>query len=204
MVIVCTNLVQCFDSQSFICFKLHFIAAVGNGISGAGSLDSLPCVASPPGPESLPPLPGLPGLSSGPPSLPTLPLLPTVAPMMVPPMFGAGAMMPMEMRQPPLGRMSPGPRDVGNRSYESRSPSPEYDRYRHRDSSPTSRSERYVNGGGRYYRDSRERSPDRYSSRSERSDRGERGDMYRENDRQLGARNGKDFILWFIESLKSI
>merc|ERR1719323_3053644 len=100
-----------------------------NGLMSAASLDSLPGAASPAGPESLPPLPGLPsssalpGLSSAPPSLPALPLLPN--PLMVAPMFGgAGGMMSMEMRQPPLGRMSPGPRD-NNRSYESRSPSPE-------------------------------------------------------------------------------
>merc|ERR1712098_381254 len=80
-------------------------------------------------------------------TLPSLPLFPNPA-MMVPPMFPPGGMMPMEMRQPPLGgRMSPGPRD---RSYNSRSPSPEYERgyrgssgrYHDRDASPTSRSER--------------------------------------------------------------
>merc|ERR1712227_1043302 len=125
---------------------------VSNGLNSAASLDSLPGPSSPSGPESLPPLPGLPGMSttSLPPALPTLPLLSN--PMMVPPMFGAGGILPMEMRQPPLGgRMSPGPRD--NRSYGSRSPSPEYDRgyrgggsgrYRDRDASPTSRSERRI------------------------------------------------------------
>merc|ERR1712198_755189 len=130
----------------------------GNGLGSAPSLDSLPGLpgASSPGPESLPPLPGLPelpGLSSAslqPSSLtalPSLPLFPNPA-MMVPPMFPPGGMMPMEMRQPPSGgRMSPGPRD---RSYGSRSPSPEYERgyrgssgrYHDRDASPTSRSER--------------------------------------------------------------
>merc|ERR1712058_98599 len=99
--------------------------------------------------------------------------------------FPPGGMMPMEMRQPPLGgRMSPGPRD---RSYNSRSPSPEYERgyrgssgrYHDRDASPTSRSERRASpprhrGGSparseRYYdrRHSRDGSRDRYSSRSE-------------------------------------
>ena len=127
-------------------------SVVSNGLNGAASLDSLPGPSSPSGPESLPPLPGLPGMSttSLPTALPTLPLLSN--PMMVPPMFGAGGILPMEMRQPPLGgRMSPGPRD--SRSYGSRSPSPEYDRgyrgggsgrYRDRDASPTSRSERRI------------------------------------------------------------
>ena len=132
--------------------------------------------------------------------------------------------MPMEMRQPPLG----GPRD--NRSYTSRSPSPEYDRYRDddrdryrggsgryrdRDASPTSRSERrhsplrnrgvsparseryYSSASGgrdRYYerRSSRDGSGDRGSTRSERSDRGER---YRDQDRdtrqKISDRNGE-------------
>merc|ERR1719147_27084 len=190
---------------------------VGNGLGSAPSLDSLPGLpgASSPGPESLPPLPGLPelpGLSSAslqPSSLTALPSLP---------LFPPGGMMPMEMRQPPLGgRMSPGPRD---RSYGSRSPSPEYERgyrgssgrYHDRDASPTSRSERraspprhrggsparreryYGNSNGgrgdRYYdrRQSRDGSRDRYSSRSERSDREER---YRDDrDRQLSVRNG--------------
>ena len=114
-------------------------SVVSNGLNGAASLDSLPGPSSPSGPESLPPLPGLPGMSTTtlPPALPTLPLLSN--PMMVPPMFGAGGILPMEMRQPPLGgRMSPGPRD--SRSYGSRSPSPEYDRG-------------YRGGGSGRYRD---------------------------------------------------
>merc|ERR1719410_2857299 len=92
-------------------------------------------------------------------------------------MFPGGGLMPMEMRQPPLGRMSPGPRDRSTRSYDSRSPSPSYrsPRYRDRDHSPTSRSERRpsplsVRHRGpsparseRFYRDRRER--ERYYSR---------------------------------------
>merc|ERR1719195_539787 len=114
-------------------------------------------------------------------------------------MFPAGGMMPMEMRQPPLGRMSPGPRDR-TRSYDSRSPSPQYHRsprYRDRDHSPTSRSERRPSPPSarhrgpsparseRFYRERREReryysrdrslSPDREDSRSERSDRNRAG-----------------------------
>merc|ERR1719225_1371117 len=83
-------------------------------------------------------------------------------------MFPAGGMMPMEMRQPPLGRMSPGPRDR-TRSYDSRSPSPQYHH------SPTSRSERRPSPPSarhrgpsparseRFYRERRER--ERYYSR---------------------------------------
>merc|ERR1712168_617994 len=79
---------------------------------------------------------------------------------MVPPIFQPGTMLPgippmLEMRQPPLGRMSPGPRDRSTRSFSSRSPSPEYERYRggsgrysnrdrDRDMSPSSRSERRM------------------------------------------------------------
>merc|ERR1712012_1009366 len=141
-----------------------------NGLMSAASLDSLPAAASPAGPESLPPLPGLPsssappGLSSAPPSLPSLPALPLLPnPLMVAPMFGgAGGMMSMEMRQPPLGRMSPGPRD-NNRSYESRSPSPEYERgYRGERSG-------YRDSSGDKYRDNSPRSERRHSgARSER------------------------------------
>merc|ERR1719297_19835 len=93
---------------------------------------------------------------------------------MVPPLFSTGTMLPgmppmMEMRQPPLGRMSPGPRDRSTRSFSSRSPSPEYERYRggsgrYRDMSPGSRSERRM-------------SPSRRGpspTRSERNYRGER------------------------------
>merc|ERR1711892_868111 len=131
--------------------------------SGPNSVTSASYPTSPSGPESLPPLPGLPGissLSSGlPTSMPGMTGMPLLAnPMgMVPPMFQPGAMLPgippmLEMRQPPLGRMSPGPRDRSNRSISSRSPSPEYERYRggsgryssnrDRDMSPSSRSER--------------------------------------------------------------
>ena len=128
--------------------------------------------------------------------------------MMVPPMFGAGGpMMPMEMRQPPLG----GPRD--NRSYSSRSPSPEYhDRYRggrYRDTSPTSRSERRHsplrgNRGAsparseRYYSSSASGGRDRYYERRGSRDgsgdreRSERGERYRDQDRQkISVRNGE-------------
>merc|ERR1711892_1394565 len=134
--------------------------------SGPNSVTSASYPTSPSGPESLPPLPGLPGISSLSSGLPTsmpgmtgmtgMPLL--ANPMgMVPPMFQPGGMLPgippmLEMRQPPLGRMSPGPRDRSNRSISSRSPSPEYERYRgssgryssnrDRDMSPSSRSER--------------------------------------------------------------
>ena len=106
-------------------------------------------------------------------------------------------MMPMEMRQPPLGRMSPGPRDRSNRSYDSRSPSPQYRSPRYRGHSPAARSERRPSPPARhraasparserYYRreDRREdrrsdraerysssRDPSPYSTRSERSDR---------------------------------
>merc|ERR1711892_793652 len=131
--------------------------------SGPNSVTSASYPTSPSGPESLPPLPGLPGissLSSGlPTSMPGMTGMPLLAnPMgMVPPMFQPGGMLPgippmLEMRQPPLGRMSPGPRDRSNRSISSRSPSPEYERYRggsgryssnrDRDMSPSSRSER--------------------------------------------------------------
>ena len=100
----------------------------------------------------------------------------------------------MEMRQPPLGRMSPGPRDRrGYDSRDSRSPSPQYRSPRHhraRDYSPATRSERRPSPppgrhrassparSERYYRDRRERfrysssrDPSPYSTRSERSDR---------------------------------
>eukprot|EP00092_Neocalanus_flemingeri_P025250 GFUD01027382.1.p1 GENE.GFUD01027382.1~~GFUD01027382.1.p1 ORF type:complete len:1768 (+),score=522.48 GFUD01027382.1:102-5405(+) len=154
-----------------------------NGVHTSGSLDSLSLgqgdihgsgpnsitgssfPTSPTGPESLPPLPGLPGISSLgsvlPPSMPGMTGMPLLAnPLgMVPPLFQAGSMLPgippmLEMRQPPLGRMSPGPRDRSNRSFSSRSPSPEYERYRgglgrpysnrDRDTSPSSRSERRM------------------------------------------------------------
>merc|ERR550519_779091 len=127
------------------------------------------------------------------------------ASLMMPPagglMFPPGGLMPMEMRQPPLGRMSPGPRDRSTRSYDSRSPSPQYHRSppsasgRYRDHSPTTRSERRPSPPSarhrgpsparseRFYRDRREReryysssrdrslSPDREDSRDDRSDR---------------------------------
>merc|ERR1712173_512228 len=128
--------------------------------SGPNSVASASFPTSPTGPESLPPLPGLPGISSlssgmpnSVPGMPGMPLLPN--PMsMVPPIFQPGTMLPgippmLEMRQPPLGRMSPGPRDRSTRSFSSRSPSPEYERYRggsgrYRDMSPSSRSERRM------------------------------------------------------------
>ena len=100
-----------------------FLADGCNGV--APGLDSLPGPATPAGPESLPPLPGLGTLPSLPAALPSLPLLPQLPAMSLLP--GAMPLLPgpMEMRQPPLGgRMSPQPR------YSSRSPSPEYERYR--------------------------------------------------------------------------
>merc|ERR1719357_2522249 len=133
--------------------------------SGPNSVTSASIPTSPSGPESLPPLPGLPGISSlnssipnpGMPGMTGMPMLPNPL-NMVPPLFQPGTMLPgmppmLEMRQPPLGRMSPGPRDRSNRSFSSRSPSPEYDRYRgssgrynnrDRDVSPSSRSERRM------------------------------------------------------------
>ena len=225
-----TCFVNLFNLHIFKCYFLYMrvncfpISVTTNGLGSAPSLDSLPCPASPSGPDSLPPLPGLPSLpgmssalsSAGPVSLPPLPLIPGPG-MMLPPMFGPGGpMMPMEMRQPPLG----GPRD--SRSYTSRSPSPEYDRYRggagryrDRDASPTSRSERrlspprhrgssparserYYNsassGRDRYYerRGSRDGSGDRGSTRSERSDRRERyRELDRDSSRQITVRNGE-------------
>merc|ERR1719220_320049 len=181
-----------------------------NGLHSAGSLDSLTgpqsLPTSPPGPESLPPLPGL-SSACLPPTLPAMSMMPSS--LMMPPaglIFPPGGLMPMEMRQPPLGRMSPGPRDR-TRSYDSRSPSPQYHRsprYRDRDHSPTSRSERRPSPPSarhrgpsparseRFYRDRRERerdryysssresrdrslSPDREDSRSERSERNRAG-----------------------------
>jgi len=138
--------------------------------SGPNSVTSASIPTSPSGPESLPPLPGLPGISSlnssipnpGMPGMTGMPMLPNPL-NMVPPLFSTGTMLPgmppmMEMRQPPLGRMSPGPRDRSNRSFSSRSPSPEYERYRggsgrysnrDRDMSPSSRSERRMSPGRR-------------------------------------------------------
>merc|ERR1719431_2062473 len=170
--------------------------------SGPNSVASASFPTSPSGPESLPPLPGLPGissLSSGlPTSVPGMPGMPLLAnPMsMVPPIFQPGTMLPgippmLEMRQPPLGRMSPGPRDRSTRSFSSRSPSPEYERYRggsgrysnrdrDRDMSPSSRSERRMSPcrrgpsptrSERNYRDRQytpEYTRDRYYSRSNR------------------------------------
>merc|ERR1712130_813037 len=60
--------------------------------SGPNSVASASFPTSPTGPESLPPLPGLPGTR-----------LPGIPPM-------------LEVRQPPLRRMSPGPRDRSTRS----------------------------------------------------------------------------------------
>merc|ERR1711915_1090238 len=169
--------------------------------SGPNSVTSASIPTSPTGPESLPPLPGLPGISSL---------------NMVPPLFSTGTMLPgmppmMEMRQPPLGRMSPGPRDRSNRSFSSRSPSPEYERYRggsgrysnrDRDISPSSRSERRMSPGRRgpsptrsernyrdrqyqpdYNRDRYYNNSNRYSTRSERSERESPRDSQRYRDR---------------------
>jgi len=108
---------------------------------------------SPSGPETLPPLPGLPGMPSLPTALSGMSLL--TSPIGLPPsLFQTGTMLPgmLDIRPPPLGRMSPGPRG-GNRSFTSRSPSPEYNSHRG--------SGRHTNKGGR----DREVSP---SSRSER------------------------------------
>lgn len=122
-----------------------------------------------------------------PPELPPLPFLPIMNPAPPPPM-----MYPADSRPAPLGRRSP---PHGGRGRYSRSPSPPaYGTNRrgsyHRDVSPTpsdrsDRSSRYASSSydyedGRYSppypprhrrRHSRDdRSPDRYSSRSERSD----------------------------------
>merc|ERR1712156_214541 len=88
---------------------------------------------------------------------------------MVPPLFSTGTMLPgvppmMEMRQPPLGRMSPGPRDRSTRSFSSRSPSPEYERYR--------------GGSGRYSNRDREMSPCRRGPSPTRSERNYRDRQY--------------------------
>jgi len=146
-------------------------------------------LSSPTTPESLPPLPGLPGMPSAMPGMGLLTNQLSMAPSLFP---VAGTMLPgmLDIRPPPLGRMSPGPRDR-NRSYTSRSPSPDSSsyrgsrRYHGREGSPGSRSERRhspVQRGpsptrsdrgyrdyhdrqysyDRHYRDS---SPDRYSDR---------------------------------------
>jgi len=178
-----------------------------------------PAGGSSEGPESLPRLPGLPVLpGSGPlsgagqglslslmqPLMPGLGVLgsqPTSPPGMFPglgvgvPGVPLGGMHPgiMDSRPPPLGRMSPQPRDRhSNRSFDSRSPSPQYDdrygretrRYggrSERGHSPSTRSERRSSpgrrpsptrserGGGRYRQEPRDRhSPDRYTNRGER------------------------------------
>ena len=107
---------------------------------------------SPPSPQTLPPLPGLPGMPS---AMTGMNLL--TSPLAMPPsLFQAGPMLPgmLDIRPPPLGRMSPGPRDR-NRSFTSRSPSPDNNSYRgsrrynrdgrdHREASPSSRSERRL------------------------------------------------------------
>merc|ERR1719510_2300476 len=115
--------------------------------------------------------------------------------LMMPPagglIFPPSGLMPMEMRQPPLGRMSPGPRDRSTRSYDSRSPSPDYHRSprsaRYRDHSPASRSERRpsppsVRHRGpsparseRFYRDRRQERDRYYSSSRDRSVSPDRG-----------------------------
>jgi len=85
-----------------------FAAATGTGTDG---LDAFAL------PDTLPPLPGLSaaapslvGLSAAGPSLVGLPGA-GLMPMMMPPLFGAGLPPFMDPRPPPLGRMSPPPRD---------------------------------------------------------------------------------------------
>jgi len=157
--------------------------------------------------------------SSGPGSIteelpPDLPLLPPMMPMMqtAPP----PVMCPADNRPAPLGRRSPPHGGRGGRY--SRSPSPTYGENRrsnyHRDVSPTpsdrsDRSSRYASSSyeydeGRYSppypprhrrRQSRDdRSPDRYSSRSERSDyeREYRNTPPRDNNRRRSSRD-EDF-----------
>ena len=193
----CINALHLFQN---LLFNIFIFTVTTNGIHTSASMESLPqgqtssgpnsisasIPTSPSGPESLPPLPGLPGISSmgqgiqnpmaG---MANMPILGN--PMsMVPPMFQTGSMLPgmppmMEMRQPPLGRMSPGPRDRSNRSFSSRSPSPtDYERYRggsgrysnrDRDPSPGSRSERRI-------------SPSRRGPSPTRSERGYRDRHY--------------------------
>jgi len=210
-----------------------------NGMTN--SLDSLPHQDNPSGPSSLagtpfqpiePALPPLPGLPCAPPAMGLLPALPgaMISPRMLPPMLPPPL---LDSRPPPVGRMSPGPRD---RRFSNRSPSPDYDpnyrrqssppRYRphspspprYRDSSPSSRRSspyrghrrpsptRSERGGSpyrrrpsparsergynrsynepRYYNgtsSSRNSSPDRYSSRSDRYQNREK-DSYRDGD----------------------
>jgi hypothetical protein len=147
-------------------------------------------LTSPTSPESLPPLPGLPGMPS---AMSGMSLL--TSPLAMPPsLFQAGTMLPgmLDIRPPPLGRMSPGPRDK-NRSYTSRSPSPVYNSYRgsskrgerdNRDASPSSRSERRL-------------SPVRRGPSPTRSDHGYResrerqyeGDYSRDRERHYKTRN---------------
>merc|ERR1712106_1278041 len=100
-------------------------------------------------------------------------------------MGGMGGMAPsmMDSRPPPLGRMSPAPRDRhSNRSYESRSPSPEYDdrygretrRYSvrgERSGSPSSRSERRISPARRPSPTRSERGSGRYERQYEDRDR---------------------------------
>jgi len=205
-----------------------------NGMHGSGSLDSLSLgqagsgpnsvtgSAFPTGPESLPPLPGLPGISNLGSALPNtmpgmtgMPFLPNPLGM-VPPLFQPGSMLPgippmLEMRQPPLGRMSPGPRDRSNRSFSSRSPSPEYERYRggsgrngNRDMSPSSRSERRTSPvrrgpsptrSERAYRDRQyqpDYSRDRYYNRGSRDSRDMSPDRYSTRSEQSERESPKD------------
>merc|ERR1711892_1336020 len=145
--------------------------------------------------ESLPPLPGLPGMPSLPTGMPGMSLL--TSPLgMAPSLFQSGTMLPgmLDIRPPPLGRMSPGPRDR-NRSFTSRSPSPDNNSYRgsrrynrdgrdHREASPSSRSERRLSPV--------QRGPS--PTRSERGyrdhrDRQYEGDYSRDRDRHYNGRN---------------
>ena len=144
----------CFASQLFIVHQSNYLPFIpASDLRPAGSVENLSKgsfassgLSSPTTPESLPPLPGLPGLPSTMPGMGLLPNQLAMAPSLFP---VAGAMLPgmLDIRPPPLGRMSPGPRDR-NRSYTSRSPSPDSSSYRGsrrhhaRDGSPGSRSER--------------------------------------------------------------
>eukprot|EP00092_Neocalanus_flemingeri_P008689 GFUD01009359.1.p1 GENE.GFUD01009359.1~~GFUD01009359.1.p1 ORF type:complete len:1227 (-),score=339.72 GFUD01009359.1:365-4009(-) len=129
---------------------------------------------SPHVPDTLPPLPGLPGMPSLPTPMSGMGLL--TSPLgMTPSLFQASTMIPgmLDIRPPPLGRMSPGPRD------RNRSPSPENNSYRGswrhskprdtRDGSPGARSERRL-------------SPARRGSSPTRSERGYRDERRYEAD----------------------
>jgi len=177
------------------------------------------------GPQSLPRLPGLPELpgmgsltsplSSLPPagmSMPTMmnPMMTSMGMMgglpaptgTTPSMFPSlGGLPPslLDSRPPPLGRMSPAPKDRNNRTFDSRSPSPEYgDRYgretrryssrNERDSSPGSRSERRISPSRRgpsptrsergHHVEGRERYDNRYQNGGRRDSREMSPDRY--------------------------